>query len=130
MLLANSKEIEVFYDGGCPLCVREINILKWMDRKNSIAFTDIADEEFSAESLGLTYEQMMSEIYGRLPDGSFIKGVEVFRRLYSAVGFSWVVAPTRLPGISHLMDVGYVIFAKNRLRLTGRCNANGCKTTA
>jgi len=110
--------------------VREINILKWMDRKNSIAFTDIADEEFSAESLGLTYEQMMSEIYGRLPDGSFIKGVEVFRRLYSAVGFSWVVAPTRLPGISHLMDVGYVIFAKNRLRLTGRCNANGCKTTA
>lgn len=122
------KEIEVFYDGDCPLCLREINMLRRWDKKQKIQFTDIAADDFSAESVGITFDQLMSEIYGRLPDGTFIKGVEVFRRLYSAVGFSWFVAPTRLPGISHVMDFGYRIFAKNRLRLTGRCDATGCKT--
>lgn len=121
------KDIEVFYDGDCPLCLREINMLRRWDKKQKIQFTDIVADDFSAESVGITFDQLMSEIYGRLPDGTFIKGVEVFRRLYSAVGFSWLVAPTRLPGISHVMDFGYHIFAKNRLRLTGRCDANGCE---
>lgn len=122
------KEFEVFYDGDCPLCLREINMLKRMDKRCKIEFTNIADPNFKAEELGIPYSDLMAEIYGRLPDGTFVKGVEVFRHLYSSVGFSWVVAPTRLPGISHLLDFGYKVFAKNRLRLTGRCNANGCQT--
>ena len=35
--------IEVFFDGDCPLCVKEIGMLRWMDRKNRIRFTDIAE---------------------------------------------------------------------------------------
>lgn len=26
-------QVEVFYDGECPLCLREIKMLRWMDRK-------------------------------------------------------------------------------------------------
>ncbi|MBT5019180.1 DUF393 domain-containing protein [Planctomicrobium sp.] len=128
MTSTKHKEFEVFYDGACPLCKREINLLSRWDKQDKIQFTDIAADDFSAESIGITYDQLMAEIYGRLPDGTFVNGVEVFRRLYSAVGFSWIVAPTRLPGISHVMDFGYRIFAKNRLRLTGRCDDSGCKT--
>jgi predicted DCC family thiol-disulfide oxidoreductase YuxK len=68
----------------------------------------------------------MREIKGRLPDGTWITGVEVFRRLYGAVGFRWLIPFTRLPGIRQLLDVGYRVFAKNRLRLTGRCT-NACR---
>jgi len=32
---------------------------------------------------------------------------------------------TRLPGISQLLSLGYRWFAKNRLRLTGRCEPEG-----
>ncbi|MGI9474584.1 MAG: DCC1-like thiol-disulfide oxidoreductase family protein [Rubripirellula sp.] len=49
-----------------------------------------------------------------------------FRQLYKAVGFGTVVSITRLPVLSHLMELGYRIFAKNRLRLTGRCNSDTC----
>jgi predicted DCC family thiol-disulfide oxidoreductase YuxK len=52
-------------------------------------------------------------------------GVEVFRRLYSAVGFSWLVAATRLPIISPLLEFGYRQFAKRRLKWTGRCHSSG-----
>ncbi|MCR9295827.1 MAG: DUF393 domain-containing protein [bacterium] len=121
-------EIEVFYDGDCPLCLREIQMLKWLDRRRGrIQFTDIASPDFQAERYGKTFDELMAEIHGRTPDGEWLIGVEVFRRLYSAVGFSWMVAPTRLPAIKQLLDVGYRSFAKYRLPLTGRrCDAD-CK---
>ena len=122
----SSFDVEVFYDGACPLCIREINMLRRWDRLGRIRLTDIAAPEFSAESIGTTQASLMARIHGRLPDGTWIEGVEVFRRLYTAVGFRWLVWPTRLPGISHLMDVGYRLFARNRLKWTGRCTSGTC----
>lgn len=101
-------------------------MLRGWDREHRILFTDIDCQLFSAERYGKTYEDLMSRIQGRLSDGSWIEGVEVFRRLYTAVGFGPLVWVTRLPGISHLMTVGYKIFARNRLRLTGRCQGQSC----
>jgi predicted DCC family thiol-disulfide oxidoreductase YuxK len=54
----------------------------------------------------------------------------VFRQLYAAVGFGRLVAVSRVPGISHLLRLGYHLFAKNRLRLTGRCADAGCQLPA
>lgn len=119
-------DVEVFFDGACPLCMREIDLLRRMDGKGRIRFTDIAAPGFDAGALGTSMDDLMEKIQGRLPDGSWIDGVEVFRRLYSAVGLGPLVAMTRLPGISHALDAGYALFAKNRLRWTGRCDENGC----
>lgn len=117
-----SWDVEVFYDGDCPLCVREIRMLEWLDRRRGkIRFTDIAAPSFDPSSTGLTFAELMDRIHGRLADGTPIEGVEVFRRLYTAVGFGPVVALTRLPLVSHALELGYRLFAKNRLRLTGRC---------
>lgn len=121
-----SEHVEVFFDGDCPLCVREIGMIRWMDRRKRIRFTDIAAADFLVSEYPWSKDEFMAEIRGRLSDGTWIVGVEVFRQLYAAVGFAWIVAPTRLPGISHLMDWGYQVFAKNRLRLTGRCKDGHC----
>lgn len=119
-------EIEVFFDGDCPLCAKEIGMLRWLDRgRGKIRCTDIAAPGFDSAALGLTFDELMDRIHGRLADGQLIEGVEVFRRLYSAVGFRWLVAPTRLPGIRQLLDWGYHGFAKHRLKLTGRCTSDG-----
>lgn len=126
-LSAHNHTVEVFYDGDCPLCLREIKLLRWLDRKNRILFTDIAAADFNAADFGKTAAQFMDEIHGRLADGSWIVGVEVFRQLYAAVGLGLLVWPTRLPGISHALNFGYEVFAKNRLRLTGRCKTEACK---
>ncbi len=122
-----SWDVEVFFDGDCPLCVREIAVLRKLDRNHRIAFTDIADKSFDPSPLGTDYASLMSRIQGRLADGTWIEGVEVFRRLYTAVGFGPLIAVTRLPGISHAMDAAYTLFAKNRLRLTGRCLDDHCQ---
>lgn len=126
-LPSTNHAVEVFYDGECPLCLREIKMLRFLDRKDRIQFTDIAAPDFNAAEYKKTTVQFMDEIHGRLPDGRWIIGVEVFRQLYAAVGFRLLVWPTRLPGVSHALHFGYRAFAKNRLRLTGRCTNQTCE---
>lgn len=121
-------EVEVFFDGDCPLCRREINWLRKRDRNRKVRFTDISATEFDPTSTGKSFDELMARIHGRIPSGQLIEGVEVFRKLYAAVGLGWLVAPTRLPGIRQLLDLGYRFFARYRLRLTGRCSAQTCGT--
>jgi predicted DCC family thiol-disulfide oxidoreductase YuxK len=122
--------VEVFFDGACPLCAKEVAFVRRLDRRSRVRFTDIAASGFDAQTVGRTQADLMARIQGRLPDGSFVEGVEVFRRMYSAAGLGPIVALTRIPGISHLLDLGYHWFAKNRLRLTGRCEDDACKMHA
>jgi len=125
-------DFEVFFDGDCPLCVREIKMLRWLDRgREAIKFTDISAVGFDPMGdVGLPHEELMAEIYGRLPSGELVKGMEVFRQLYSAVGLGFLFAPTAWPGLKPGFDKLYSAFAKNRLRLTGRCGDDGCTVAA
>jgi predicted DCC family thiol-disulfide oxidoreductase YuxK len=115
--------IKVLYDAECPLCAREIAFLRRRDRRAAIAFEDIAAPGFDATRYGLDQTGVMSRIHGVLPDGTVIEGVEVFRRLYTAIGLGWLVAPTRWPLLRGLFDRAYQVFARNRLRWTGRADA-------
>ena len=119
-------DVEVFFDGECPLCTKEIALVRRLDRRSRVRFVDIAEPSFEASSVGRTHDELMARIHARLPDGKLVEGVEVFRLMYAAVGFGPVLALTRIPGITQLLDAGYTWFAKNRLRLTGRCETDAC----
>ena len=125
-----TQVFEVFYDGDCPLCMREIRMLQRRDQDGRILFTDVAADDFDASAIGVSWTALMARIHGRLADGTIVQGVEVFRQLYSAIGFRRLVAMTRLPGLSHLLALAYSLFAKNRLRLTGRCANGSCAIPA
>lgn len=114
---AGGADIEVYYDGGCPVCSREMQMLSKRDSGGRIRFLDISAEDFDSESVRIPVENLMSRIHARLPDGRVVEGVEVFRRLYEAVGFRRIVALSRLRGISGLLDAAYRVFANNRHRL-------------
>ena len=125
-----TRAVEVFYDGGCPVCLREVRLLRRLDRRGSVLFTDIDEPGFEPPRPGPAFDDLMARIHARLPDGSWIQGVEVFRRLYTAVGFGPLVAVSRWPGISHLLDGSYAVFARNRVRWFGRCTTNTCAVDA
>ena len=122
-------DVEVFFDGACPLCVREIDMLRKRDRNGRVRFTDLTTIDPERDADGRSYEELMDRIQARLPDGRWIEGVEVFRHLYQAAGFGALVGLSRLPGVSHALDASYRVFAKNRLRWTGRCEDEGCSLT-
>ncbi len=123
--MPSSKQFQVFFDGDCPLCQREINWLRKKDRNKQIDFIDIAADSFDEITHGKPYDTLMAQIHGRDQDGNWITGVEVFRRLYQAAGYGGLVKLTRLPVIKQGLDIVYRVFAKYRTRLTGRFHANG-----
>lgn len=124
-------QIRVLFDGDCPLCSREIRFLKRLDRgRGRIDFEDIADPCFDSGIYGLDTGDVIARIHGVLPDGTVVHGMEVFRRAYAAVGIGWLMAPTGWPGLRRLADLAYRIFARNRLRWTGRscpCKRGSCE---
>jgi predicted DCC family thiol-disulfide oxidoreductase YuxK len=123
-------DFRVLYDGECPLCVREIALLRRLDRgRGRLDLEDIAAPDFDPARYGTTLHDLMARIHGVLPSGQVVEGVEVFRRAYAAVGLGWLVAPTRWPLVRPLADAAYRWFARNRLRLTGRsavCASERC----
>ncbi len=108
------NQFEVFYDGDCPLCKREIDMIRRKDRGGQLKLTDIADENFVAE--GRTLKELMREIHGRTAKGDFVTGVDVFREIYRCLGFGFLVNISSLPVIRQALDLGYRLFAYFRYR--------------
>jgi len=103
---------EVFFDGKCPLCRREIDMIRRKDKQELLILTDISDQHFVPDQFSLT--QLMKEIHGRKSDGTYVKGVDVFREIYRRIGFGWLVRLSQLPLIMNVLDWCYLVFAKIR----------------
>lgn len=119
---STSWQIELLYDGACPLCVREVNFLKRQDAgRGLVSFVDIADDRYAPlDHAGIDFETAMGRIHAVLPDGTIVKNVEVFRRTYEILGIGWIYAMTKLPAIEYFANLLYGIWADLRLKLTGR----------
>lgn len=86
-----------------------------------VQFVDIADDAYDpAQHGGVDFETAMGRIHAVLADGTVIRNVEVFRRIYSILGIGWIYAPTRWPVIGPLVDKLYDFWADLRLQVTGR----------
>jgi predicted DCC family thiol-disulfide oxidoreductase YuxK len=117
-------KIKLLYDGQCPLCLREVKFLTQKDAgRGIVAFVDIADLSYTPEEHGnIEFAEAMGRIHAVLPDGIIIRDVEVFRRVYDALGMGWIYAATRWPAVRPVVDAVYQLWAHWRLALTGRPN--------
>jgi predicted DCC family thiol-disulfide oxidoreductase YuxK len=115
-------QIKLLYDGECPLCLREVNFLRRRDAgRGRVVFVDVADPAYNPVDHGnIDFETAMGRIHALLPDGTVLKNVEVFRRIYEVIGLGWVYALTKLPLIGAAADWLYGLWADRRLALTGR----------
>jgi predicted DCC family thiol-disulfide oxidoreductase YuxK len=121
-------ELTVLYDGACPLCCREVRMLRHRDQLHNgarlrLAFVDIDAADYDpAAHAGIDYRQAMGRIHAVQADGTVVSDMAVFRRAYALVGLGWLLAPTGWPGLSRLADVAYGLWARWRLPFTGRGN--------
>lgn len=121
--------IKILYDGACPLCSAEMQFLKRRDKKNKILLQDISKLDLQASHLGKSIEELNRFIHAELPNGKIIRGMDVFREAYSAVGLGYLLWPTKLPIIKQLADLGYFIFARYRIKISalfGRRASESC----
>ncbi|KAH0453551.1 hypothetical protein IEQ34_017875 [Dendrobium chrysotoxum] len=141
--LSNTWKIKMLYDGECPLCMREVNMLRERNQAyGTIKFVDISSDDYlPEENQGLDYKTVMGKIHTIQSDGTIHTNVELkrncifayedirnlingsvqaFRRLYEEVGLGWVYAITKYKPILTIANGIYGIWAAYRLQLTGR----------
>ncbi|WP_298162289.1 thiol-disulfide oxidoreductase DCC family protein [Brevundimonas sp.] len=73
--------LEVWFDGDCPLCRREIALLRRLDRKGAIVFTDVASGEGYCP---IDRTELLSRFHAR-EDGRLVSGAEAFAAMWRAI---------------------------------------------
>ena len=64
MTRSASPELTVLFDGGCPLCMREVTFLRGRDRQGALGFVDIDALDYDPEPhQGISYEEAMGRIH-------------------------------------------------------------------
>jgi predicted DCC family thiol-disulfide oxidoreductase YuxK len=109
-----TRRFRLFYDGECPICRREVAWLKRHDRLGNLELENISAVGFDPARYGLTRDEVVRVLHGVKPDGVVVRGMDAVREAYRAVGWGWLLSPTRLPGLKSLSDLLYGLFARNR----------------
>ncbi|MCB1889752.1 MAG: DUF393 domain-containing protein [Rhodocyclaceae bacterium] len=112
--------ITLFHDGNCPICRLDVANLRSRDAAGRLAFIDIAAPAFNPDQYGMTQAAFAEQIRAQLPDGTWITGMEVFRRAYRAVGLGWVIAATEWGPLRAPADTLYRLFARHRPAISKR----------
>ncbi len=112
--------LTVFFDGACPICAREIALMKRLDRKRRLTFSDFSLQEYDEKVTGFPPSQLGRVIHAQWADGRVIIGVPVFQAMWEAVGLGLLTKLSRVSLLEPLLYRAYAWFARNRLWLTGR----------
>ena len=121
----------VLYDGLCPLCVRTMTILDYLDGRNRLRYVDFEADWEAAERAapGLTRDRAQQMMHVVSPDGVVTFGFSGFRRLAGLLPLLWPWLPLLyLPGAGWGGDLVYGFVANRRSRAI--CRAETCSPTS
>ncbi|MEA3639263.1 MAG: DUF393 domain-containing protein [Lamprobacter sp.] len=120
-----STRLTTFYDGGCPLCSREIAHYRKIDQEERIHWVDITQEADRLASAGLDLSSAMRRLHAQEADGRLLSGVDAFVAIWQRLPgwhlLAGLVTGLRLTGP---LEWGYRRFAERRFRR--RCAEGAC----
>jgi predicted DCC family thiol-disulfide oxidoreductase YuxK len=114
--------IQVFYDGSCGLCSREIAFYKKLPATTHIEWVDIARNSEILTEYGLSFEEAMRVFHILDEDGKLKSGVEAFLHLWAKITpFQILGFIIGLPIIKQLAIGSYAWFATWRFKRKSVC---------
>lgn len=73
-------QLTVWFDGGCPLCTREIALMRRLDRRGAIEFVDVAGDG----SCPIDRATLLARFHAR-EDGVMLSGAAAFAAMWRAI---------------------------------------------
>ncbi|MEH7828077.1 thiol-disulfide oxidoreductase DCC family protein [Gemmobacter denitrificans] len=108
------SRVTVWFDSGCPLCTREIALMRRLDRRGAITFVDACNPETACP---LDRAAILSRFHAE-EDGRLMSGAAAFAAMWRAIP---VLRPLGLlagwPPLTPVFEVGYRGFLRIRPRL-------------
>ena len=74
-------ELIVWHDGACPLCRREIALMRRLDRRGAIRFVDAASDDASCP---VDRAALLARFHAR-EDGRMLSGAAAFAAMWRAI---------------------------------------------
>ncbi len=74
-------EVTVWYDSDCPLCVREIRMMRRLDRRQAIDFVSIQE----ATGCPIGTDELMKRFHARERGESIVSGAAAFAAMWRAI---------------------------------------------
>ena len=74
--------LTVWFDGGCPLCRREISLIKRLDSRGEIQFVDVASEEGDCP---LDRAELLARFHAREEGGPLLSGAAAFAAMWRSI---------------------------------------------
>ncbi len=74
--------VEVWFDGACPLCLREIAFMRALDRGQRIAFIDVASPDALCP---LDRTALLARFHAREAGGDLVSGAAAFAAMWRAI---------------------------------------------
>jgi len=74
--------VTVWYDGDCPLCVREIALMRRLDRRGAIDFVEIQSTDGTCP---LDRRELLTRFHARDVDGEIVAGAAAFAAMWRAL---------------------------------------------
>ncbi|WP_447529312.1 thiol-disulfide oxidoreductase DCC family protein [Vreelandella sp. TE19] len=109
--------VTLFYDGRCPFCQKEVAWLSKHHHRNRVELVDIRAEGFEPMPSGPAFDALMGKLHVLDNNGAWYIGMDASRALYSVLGYRRWVWLSCLPGLRGVMNAGYRLFARHRVRL-------------
>lgn len=76
------NNLTVWHDGDCPLCRREILIMRWLDRRGVIRFVDVRG--LLPDNCPIDRADLLARFHA-LEDGRLLSGAAAFAAMWRAV---------------------------------------------
>jgi len=106
----DSHTLDVFFDGSCPLCRREISFLKARDRHDRLNLIDVSERE-ADPAPGLSCSAAMARMHVRNADGTIESGARAFLAIWGAIDrFRPLVRGLSIPPLPWVLEGGYRAF--------------------
>jgi predicted DCC family thiol-disulfide oxidoreductase YuxK len=106
--------VTVWYDAGCPLCQREIAVMRRLDRMGRIVFIDATDP---AATCPIDRREILTRFHAE-ENGRMLSGAAAFAAMWRAVPLLWPLGMlAKLPGALGLLEWAYGHFLRIRPRL-------------
>lgn len=110
----DTKGVTVWHDGTCPLCRREIALMRRLDRHGAIHFVDASDPDGTCP---IDRRAMLARFHAR-EDGRLLSGAAAFAAMWRAIPLLRPLGiAARNRHVLALLERAYLLFLRVRPRL-------------
>jgi predicted DCC family thiol-disulfide oxidoreductase YuxK len=111
-----SVSVTVWYDGACPLCTREIALMRRLDKARAIAFIDLTAPQSTCP---INPADMLARFHAE-EDGTLLSGAAAFAAMWRAIPLLRPLGlAARNGSILAALEWLYLRFLRVRPRLAG-----------